>query len=128
MNCVGMRARRGTRRVRDLSCGAHRVYLEFEVRRGLLPQFPGREARAAGVALGQSVLHQAFCLLCGPALPQQHDPCSSSSWQWRFGSAPVRQDLWFGEVTLAGFTLHPLVLMFGLSGSLMISRIRIPKL
>jgi CDP-diacylglycerol--serine O-phosphatidyltransferase len=39
----------------------------------------------------------------------------------------VRQDLWFGEVTLAGFKLHPLVLMFALSGSLMISRFRIRK-
>ena len=29
---------------------------------------------------------------------------------------------------LGGFTLHPLVLLFALSGSLMISRIRIPKL
>lgn len=40
----------------------------------------------------------------------------------------VRQGLWFGEITLFGFTLHPLVLMFALSGSLMISRFRIPKL
>lgn len=40
----------------------------------------------------------------------------------------VRQDLWFGEITLAGFTLHPLVLMFAVSGSLMVSRIHIPKL
>ena len=39
----------------------------------------------------------------------------------------VRQDLWFGEVQLAGFTLHPLVLLFALSGSLMISRIHVPK-
>jgi len=39
----------------------------------------------------------------------------------------VRQNLWFGEVTLAGFVLHPLVLVFAISGSLMISRIRIPK-
>jgi CDP-diacylglycerol--serine O-phosphatidyltransferase len=38
------------------------------------------------------------------------------------------QHLWFGEVNLAGFTLHPLVLIFALSGSLMISRLRIPKL
>ncbi|MHB8947737.1 MAG: CDP-diacylglycerol--serine O-phosphatidyltransferase [Rhodoferax sp.] len=35
--------------------------------------------------------------------------------------------LWFGQVELAGFILHPLVLMFALSGSLMISRIRFPK-
>jgi CDP-diacylglycerol--serine O-phosphatidyltransferase len=36
--------------------------------------------------------------------------------------------LWFGEVAIAGFTLHPLVLLYALSGSLMVSRIRIPKL
>jgi CDP-diacylglycerol--serine O-phosphatidyltransferase len=40
----------------------------------------------------------------------------------------VQQNLWFGDVTIAGFQLHPLVLAFALSGSLMISRIRIPKL
>lgn len=40
----------------------------------------------------------------------------------------VREAIWFGELTFAGFRLHPLVLMFALSGSLMISRIRIPKL
>ena len=36
--------------------------------------------------------------------------------------------LWFGVVTVGGFKLHPLVLLFAVSGSLMISRIRIPKL
>ena len=40
----------------------------------------------------------------------------------------VRENLWFGQVLLGGFTLHPLVLLFAVSGSLMISRIRIPKL
>ena len=40
----------------------------------------------------------------------------------------VREQLWFGEVILGGFKLHPLVLVFALSGSLMISRLRIPKL
>jgi len=39
----------------------------------------------------------------------------------------VRDQLWFGKVLVGGFTLHPLVLMFAVSGSLMISRIRIPK-
>lgn len=39
----------------------------------------------------------------------------------------LRESLWFGDLVLAGFTLHPLVLLFALSGSLMISRIRIPK-
>lgn len=40
----------------------------------------------------------------------------------------VDRDLWLGEITLGGFTLHPLVVMFAVSGSLMISRFRIPKL
>jgi CDP-diacylglycerol--serine O-phosphatidyltransferase len=43
-------------------------------------------------------------------------------------SGAVRENLWFGEIDLLGFRLHPLVLMFAVSGSLMISRWRIPKL
>ena len=39
----------------------------------------------------------------------------------------LRESLWFGQVRFAGFTLHPLVLFFAVSGSLMISRIRFPK-
>jgi CDP-diacylglycerol--serine O-phosphatidyltransferase len=39
----------------------------------------------------------------------------------------VGEQLWFGSLSFAGFTLHPLSLLFGVSGSLMISRIRIPK-
>jgi CDP-diacylglycerol--serine O-phosphatidyltransferase len=38
------------------------------------------------------------------------------------------ESLWFGQVVLGGFTLHPLVLLFAVSGSLMVSRIRFPKL
>lgn len=40
----------------------------------------------------------------------------------------VRENLWFGKMLIGGFTLHPLVLIFAVSGSLMISRIRISKL
>jgi CDP-diacylglycerol--serine O-phosphatidyltransferase len=40
----------------------------------------------------------------------------------------LRDSLWFGQVVFAGFTLHPMVLLFAVSGSLMVSRIRIPKL
>ncbi len=40
----------------------------------------------------------------------------------------LRENLWFGVVNLGGFELHPLVLVFAVSGSLMISRLRIPKL
>lgn len=40
----------------------------------------------------------------------------------------VHDALWWGEVTIGGLALHPLTLLFALSGSLMISRIRIPKI
>lgn len=36
--------------------------------------------------------------------------------------------MWLGSFDIAGKHLHPLVLMFAVSGSLMISRIKIPKL
>ena len=36
--------------------------------------------------------------------------------------------LWLGQLTFDGFVLHPMVSLFAFSGSLMISRIRIPKL
>lgn len=36
--------------------------------------------------------------------------------------------LWLGQVAMVGFILHPMVLLFALSGSLMISRIRFPKI
>jgi len=40
----------------------------------------------------------------------------------------IGNGLWFGETWAFGHVLHPLALMFALSGSLMISRIPIPKL
>jgi CDP-diacylglycerol--serine O-phosphatidyltransferase len=48
-----------------------------------------------------------------------------------FGAAlqgALRDSLWLGQVVIAGFVLHPLVLLFAVSGSLMISRLRVPKL
>ena len=40
----------------------------------------------------------------------------------------IGDQLWFGVITLGPWQLHPLVLMFGVSGSLMISRtLHIPK-
>jgi CDP-diacylglycerol--serine O-phosphatidyltransferase len=40
----------------------------------------------------------------------------------------IGEQLWLGVVEIAGFSLHLLALVFAASGSLMISRIRIPKL
>jgi CDP-diacylglycerol---serine O-phosphatidyltransferase len=47
---------------------------------------------------------------------------------WSATQGALRESLWFGKVVLAGFTLHPMVLLFAISGSLMVSRIRFPKL
>ena len=38
------------------------------------------------------------------------------------------EQLWLGEIEIAGFAMHWLTLAFAVSGSLMISRIQIPKL
>lgn len=48
---------------------------------------------------------------------------AAAAWHGALG-----ERLWGGVITVGGFTLHPLVLLFVLSGSLMVSRIRIPKL
>ncbi|QFY43397.1 CDP-diacylglycerol--serine O-phosphatidyltransferase [Candidatus Methylospira mobilis] len=40
----------------------------------------------------------------------------------------LRESLWFGQVVFAGLTLHPMVLFFAVSGSLMVSRIQFPKI
>ena len=46
---------------------------------------------------------------------------------WAATQGALGEALWFGKVLIAGYTLHPLVLLFALSGSLMVSRIRFPK-
>ena len=47
---------------------------------------------------------------------------------WAAYTGRIGPDLWFGEVRLGPWLLHPLVLVFALSGSLMISKtLRIPK-
>jgi CDP-diacylglycerol--serine O-phosphatidyltransferase len=46
---------------------------------------------------------------------------------WAASQNALHESLWFGQIVFAGFTLHPIVLLFAISGSLMISRIRFPK-
>ena len=62
---------RKTRRVRDLSCGDTRVYLEVEIRRVDCRTVRRGEAGKLGLAGRQSVLHQALRLLRGPALSER---------------------------------------------------------
>lgn len=47
---------------------------------------------------------------------------------WATAAGGIGENMWLGSVRIAGFTLHLLTLMFAISGSLMVSRIRIPKL
>lgn len=44
-----------------------------------------------------------------------------------FGTGGVHDSLWLGEYRLGPWLFHPLTLMFAVSGSLMISTLRIPK-
>ena len=46
---------------------------------------------------------------------------------WAATQGALNDSLWFGKLMSAGFTLHPIVLIFAVSGSLMVSRIRFPK-
>lgn len=48
---------------------------------------------------------------------------AAAAWDGALG-----EQLWLGVVYVGGFQFHPLVLMFAVSGALMVSRIRIPKL
>ncbi len=44
-----------------------------------------------------------------------------------FSNGRVHEALWWGELRIGPWLLHPLVLLYALSGSLMISTIRVPK-
>ncbi len=44
------------------------------------------------------------------------------------GTDAIGQNIWFGQWQIGPWQLHPMVLLFALSGSLMISKtLRIPK-
>lgn len=91
-----------------VACGVSRL-ARFNVTAEEMSQATGKVQYFEGTPIPSSVL---LVLLMAVA-----------AWQGAIGA-----QLWFGKVVLLGFTLHPLVLLFALSGSLMISRIRIPKL
>ena len=90
-----------------VACGVSRL-ARFNVTAEALSGGTGKVAYFEGTPIPTSILLVAFMAL--------------AAWM-----DAVRENLWFGQVVLGGFTLHPLVLVFALSGSLMISRLRIPK-
>lgn len=91
-----------------VACGVSRL-ARYNVTAEQLSGDEGKVAYFEGTPIPTSVL--LVLLLC-----------------WAASQGAVRDALWLGHVVVAGFTLHPLVLIFALSGSLMVSRIRIPKL
>ena len=91
-----------------MACGVSRL-ARYNVTAEALSEETGKVKYFEGTPIPTSILLVALLAL--------------AAWQ-----GALREQLWFGEAALAGYKLHPLVLMFALSGSLMISRIRIPKL
>jgi len=91
-----------------VACGVSRL-ARYNVTAEALSEETGKVKYFEGTPIPTSILLVALLAL--------------AAWQ-----GALREQLWFGEAALAGYKLHPLVLMFALSGSLMISRIRIPKL
>jgi CDP-diacylglycerol--serine O-phosphatidyltransferase len=45
-----------------------------------------------------------------------------------YGTGRIGLDLWLGRWSIGGLGLHPLALVYAISGSLMISTIRVPKI
>jgi CDP-diacylglycerol--serine O-phosphatidyltransferase len=91
-----------------VACGVSRL-ARYNVTADKLSEGTGKVKYFEGTPIPTSILLVGLL-----ALAASHDAIGS--------------DLWFGVVHIAGYALHPLVLLFLLSGSLMISRIRIPKI
>ena len=91
-----------------VACGVSRL-ARYNVTAEALSEGSGKVKFFEGTPIPTSVLLVALLMLAG------------------FFDA-VQGNLWFGVVNIADLQLHPLVLLFAASGSLMISRIRIPKL
>jgi CDP-diacylglycerol--serine O-phosphatidyltransferase len=90
-----------------VACGVSRL-ARYNVTAEELSDSGGKVKYFEGTPIPSSVLLVALML--------------AAAWQ-----GALHDSLWFGEVRFAGFTLHPLVLVFAVSGSLMVSRIRFPK-
>lgn len=91
-----------------VACGVSRL-ARFNVTADALSVTPG-----AGVLYFEGTPIPTSSLLVGML--------AIAAWQ-----GALRTRLWLGEVCLGGFALHPLVLLFAVSGTLMISGIRVPK-
>jgi hypothetical protein len=82
--------------------------------------------------VGHIQLHEARRLRSGrpgriARLVDQRRPADNLTWS-DGENLLAANSLWSGNVVVVGFTLHPLVRCFTVSDSLMVSRIRFPKL
>jgi CDP-diacylglycerol--serine O-phosphatidyltransferase len=91
-----------------VACGVSRL-ARYNITADALSEGTGKVKYFEGTPIPSSVL--LVVLLAGAA-----------------AEGALGESLWFGTLVFAGFTLHPLVLLFALSGSLMVSRIRFPKI
>jgi CDP-diacylglycerol---serine O-phosphatidyltransferase len=91
-----------------VACGVSRL-ARYNVTAETLSEGEGKVTHFEGTPIPTSLLLVA--LLCAAAT-----------------RGALGDSLWFGQIAIAGFTLHPMVLLFAVSGSLMVSRIRFPKL
>jgi len=91
-----------------VACGVSRL-ARYNVTAEQLSGGTGKVAYFEGTPIPTSILLVA--LLC-----------------WAAAHGAIGAALWGGQLRLLGYGLHPLVLLYALLGSLMISRIRIPKL
>ena len=91
-----------------VACGVSRL-ARYNVTAGALSEGTGKVKYFEGTPIPTSFI--LVCVLCAAA------------WVGALGD-----QLWFGRMVLGGYVFHPLTLIFAMSGSLMISRIHIPKL
>jgi|ERR1022692_1136860 CDP-diacylglycerol--serine O-phosphatidyltransferase len=91
-----------------VACGVSRL-ARYNVTADVLSEGTGKVKYFEGTPIPMSFV--LVCLLCFATL-----------------IGAIGEHLWFGKLSLSGHLFHPLTLLFALSGSLMISRIHIPKL
>jgi CDP-diacylglycerol---serine O-phosphatidyltransferase len=91
-----------------VGCGVSRL-ARYNVTAGALSEGSGKVRYFEGTPIPTSFL--VVCILAIAA-----------------ANGAIGERLWFGRLILFGFVFHPMTLIFAVSGSLMISRIQVPKL
>lgn len=91
-----------------VACGVSRL-ARYNITAEALADGTGKVSYFEGTPIPTSSI--LVCVLCAAA-----------------SAGALGEQLWWGQLSLGGYILHPLTLIYAVSGSLMISRIHIPKL